>query len=452
MISSRRHIRHIVSPSVFVVLDGASSGGILYDICEDGVALDIVGPDLRDQQVIVEFDLPGSGHHLNAMGRIIWKNDSSKRLGLQFMDLPATSRRLINQWLSVKTVPGQFFTDSSMQSFRDSNGQNAQSVNDIGDLRQGDQREPIATTAMADSTFMLEADSHGAKDLRSSLPQPVRIVDPKPRDGIAALQDFLNRHSVHVWIVAAACVFLAVTVLGIGIFLYASRQGTQVTLGDLKAIVTGLFVESDTTLNPARARQQSADVRRSRSEPRSVGNKPATSQDKRKHEKLSTGSGIPDKRTQFEVLDSQNSRRLLPRGAVGNEIKIERPDAIATEAESGRASPAAVVSTQADSENRGLSKRGYVSRLSAGEVPTQQVMPDYPAAALQKNVQGEVVVKVTIAKDGSVRASRIVSPPSLLDSTVLDAVRKWRYARHFNNGEPVEGETQIILVFAMKQQ
>jgi outer membrane biosynthesis protein TonB len=51
-----------------------------------------------------------------------------------------------------------------------------------------------------------------------------------------------------------------------------------------------------------------------------------------------------------------------------------------------------------------------------------------------------------------VRASRIVSPPSLLDSTVQDAVRKWRYAPHFNNGEPVEGETQIILVFAMKQQ
>jgi TonB family protein len=453
MISSRRHIRHIVSPSVFVVLDGASSGGILYDICEDGVALDIVGPDLRDQQVIVEFDLPGSGHHLNAMGRIIWKNDSSKRLGLQFMDLPATSRRLINQWLSVKTVPGQFFTDSSMQSFRDSNGQNAQSVNDIGDLRQGDAREPIATAAMADSTFMLEADSRGAKDLRSSLPQPVRIVDRKPQDGIAAVQDFLNRHSVHVWIVAAACVFLAVAVLGIGIFMYASRQGTQVTLGDLKAIVTGLFVESGTTLDPAQVRQPNADPRRRpRNEARSVGNKPAINRDERKQEKLSAGSGIPDKRPQFEVLDSQNNRRLLPRGAVGNEIKIERPDAIATQEESGRASPTAVVSTQADSENRGLSKRGHVSRLSAGEVPTQQIMPDYPAAALQKNVQGEVVVKVTIAKDGSVRASRIVSPPSLLDSTVQDAVRKWRYAPHFNNGEPVEGETQIILVFAMKQQ
>jgi TonB family protein len=299
---------------------------------------------------------------------------------------------------------------------------------------------------------VLEADSRGAKDLGSSIPQSVRIVDRKPRDATALLQDFLNRHSLHVWIFAATSVFLAITVLGIGILVYTSRQqGTQLTLGDLKAIVTGLFVKSGTTLVPAPVRQPSADVRRrSRSEARSVGNKPVTNRDERKHEKLSAASGTPDTRPQFEVLDSQNSRRLLPRGAVGSQIQFERPSAIATHDESGPASPATAVSVQPAPENPGLSKRGYVSRLSAGEVPTQQVMPDYPAAALQQNVQGEVVVNVTIAKDGSLRTLKIVSPSSLLDSTVLNAVRKWRYAPHFHNGEPVEVETQIILVFRYK--
>ena len=455
MLPNRRYIRQIVSSPVFVALEGSSTGGILYDICEDGLALDIVGPDLSAQQVIVDFDLPESGQHLNAIGRIIWKNASAKRLGLQFMDLPTTSRRLIHQWLSVKTVPGQFFTDSSMpESFCRSDNRNTLSLNAIGDLRPWDTPEPIATAAPVDSTFVLEADSQGEKDLRSSIPQSVRIVDRKPRGATALLQDFLNRHSLYVWIVAAAAVFLAITVLSIGILVYTSRQqGAQVALGGLKAMVTGLFVNSDPSPVPAPARQPSADVRRpSRSEARSVGNKPVTNRDERKHEKLSAGSGTPDTRPQFEVLDSQNSRRLLPRGAAGSQIQFERPHAMATHDESGPASPAAGASVQPAPENPGLSKRGYVSRLSVGEVPMQQVMPDYPAAALQQNVQGEVVVNVTIAKDGSLRTFQIVSPPSLLDSTVLNAVRKWRYTPHFNNGEPVEVETQIILVFAIKQQ
>jgi periplasmic protein TonB len=68
-------------------------------------------------------------------------------------------------------------------------------------------------------------------------------------------------------------------------------------------------------------------------------------------------------------------------------------------------------------------------------------MPEDPTLALQKNVQGRVVLKAVISKDETLQNVRLVSPPSLLNSSVLDAVRKWRYQPHHKNGESVEVET-----------
>jgi protein TonB len=76
-------------------------------------------------------------------------------------------------------------------------------------------------------------------------------------------------------------------------------------------------------------------------------------------------------------------------------------------------------------------------------------MPGYPELALQKNVQGRVILNALISKNGTLKNVRLVSPPSVLNSTVLEAVRKWRYQPHYENGEPVEVETQIIVDFSI---
>jgi protein TonB len=76
-------------------------------------------------------------------------------------------------------------------------------------------------------------------------------------------------------------------------------------------------------------------------------------------------------------------------------------------------------------------------------------MPGYPELALQKNVQGRVILNALISKNGTLKNVRLVSPPSVLNSTVLQAVKKWRYQPHYENGEPVEVETQIIVDFSI---
>ena len=75
------------------------------------------------------------------------------------------------------------------------------------------------------------------------------------------------------------------------------------------------------------------------------------------------------------------------------------------------------------------------------------MLPDYPAMALQKNIQGRVVVKAVITRNGTLRNLRLVGPSSVLNAPVLEAGKKWRYQPRIENGVPVEVETQIVIDF-----
>jgi TonB family protein len=90
---------------------------------------------------------------------------------------------------------------------------------------------------------------------------------------------------------------------------------------------------------------------------------------------------------------------------------------------------------------------GHVSLLPATDLPEKIILPAYPAEALQKNLQGRVVLKALISEDGTLRNIELVGAPSLLSSAVLEAVRKWRYRPHMQNGVPVQAETQITIDF-----
>jgi TonB family protein len=56
---------------------------------------------------------------------------------------------------------------------------------------------------------------------------------------------------------------------------------------------------------------------------------------------------------------------------------------------------------------------------------------------------------MTIAKDGSVRDLKVVDGDSVLAKSALKAVKQWRYKPALKNGEPVEVQSQIAVVFAL---
>lgn len=63
------------------------------------------------------------------------------------------------------------------------------------------------------------------------------------------------------------------------------------------------------------------------------------------------------------------------------------------------------------------------------ERPLSQARPVYPDMALRNDVQGRVVMSITIMPDGSVRDVRIVnaSPRGYFEGSALKAVQTWRY-------------------------
>jgi len=75
--------------------------------------------------------------------------------------------------------------------------------------------------------------------------------------------------------------------------------------------------------------------------------------------------------------------------------------------------------------------------------------PLYPPIAKAAHVQGTVVLHAIIAKDGTVQQLQLMSGPPLLVSAAMDAVRQWRYQPTLLNGEPVEVDTTIQVVFTL---
>jgi periplasmic protein TonB len=79
----------------------------------------------------------------------------------------------------------------------------------------------------------------------------------------------------------------------------------------------------------------------------------------------------------------------------------------------------------------------------------RQVQPVYPQIAKTAHVQGTVILHAIIAKDGTIQELQYISGPPLLMRAAMDAVRQWRYAPTLLNGDPVEVDTTISVIFTL---
>jgi protein TonB len=78
-----------------------------------------------------------------------------------------------------------------------------------------------------------------------------------------------------------------------------------------------------------------------------------------------------------------------------------------------------------------------------------KVTPQYPPIAKTAHVSGTIVLHAVISKDGSIQELQYVSGPPLLMKAAMDAVKEWRYKPTTLNGEPVEVDTTIDVVFTL---
>jgi len=79
-----------------------------------------------------------------------------------------------------------------------------------------------------------------------------------------------------------------------------------------------------------------------------------------------------------------------------------------------------------------------------------RVSPVYPQSAKDQHIQGTVLLHAVIALDGTIQTLEYVSGPAELMDSAMNAIKQWRYKPTLLNGQPVEVDTTIAVVYTLK--
>jgi periplasmic protein TonB len=75
--------------------------------------------------------------------------------------------------------------------------------------------------------------------------------------------------------------------------------------------------------------------------------------------------------------------------------------------------------------------------------------PTYPPLARAARIQGDVVLSAIIDTNGQIQNLQLVSGHPMLVPAAIAAVKQWRYKPYLLNGQPVEVETTITVIFIL---
>jgi protein TonB len=79
----------------------------------------------------------------------------------------------------------------------------------------------------------------------------------------------------------------------------------------------------------------------------------------------------------------------------------------------------------------------------------RKTVPVYPAICREARIQGTVTLQATISKGGTIENLRVVSGPPMLQQAAMDAVKTWVYRPYLLDGQPVEVETTVNVIFSL---
>jgi len=157
------------------------------------------------------------------------------------------------------------------------------------------------------------------------------------------------------------------------------------------------------------------------------------------------------------VFDSSTlERRLMKLTEVKREIgRVRRGVALAVCVVLGVAAATSALALRigVDQKSGEVNKKAVNSVSVDAKVMSKQLLtkvtPVYPPEAKAAKIQGKVVLRAVIGKDGHVENLQVVSGPKELQQSALDAVRQWVYKPYLLNGNPVEVMTDINVIYTL---
>jgi TonB family protein len=78
-----------------------------------------------------------------------------------------------------------------------------------------------------------------------------------------------------------------------------------------------------------------------------------------------------------------------------------------------------------------------------------KVQPEYPQEAKEAKIQGSVIIGAVISKEGIAEKLKVVSGPKELQRSAIDAVSHWKWEPYLLNGEPIEVETSVTVLYSL---
>jgi len=98
-----------------------------------------------------------------------------------------------------------------------------------------------------------------------------------------------------------------------------------------------------------------------------------------------------------------------------------------------------------------LPRRIRVSSGVSQGLLEKKIAPEYPPDARDARIQGAVVLRAVIDKEGNVSTLELVSGHPALAPAAIEAVRQWKYRPYLLNGQAIEVDTTIQVNFALAE-
>ena len=385
-IHARLNVRFDPQSVVYAEL-GDGKFGIVTNISEGGLAMQTVNPIVRDEIPNLRFRLSPTGNLIRPTARVAWTTVSKKGAGVQFVSISTAESIELRNWIRSRVQP-----DSRKQ--------------DGGAVVRKDGTKIEVAAAKPDSDESLT-------DRFDSLQQVLA----------ERTTNHMVRRKLLSWTIAVILASVLVASLLVVKYWVSGTTFAQFrTVSNWSSTVIRSMVERTTDWTRSAIAQG-----RNRQLVTSGATRNLTSGSSEHRSKpMPTDSPSSETTLPSEPLDVKPNSVLNPSGGCRDLSGQEFP-----------------LGGHGQSDE---TKMQETTDPTDGE-PILTIGPTYPIADAQSCLDGTVRLHATIDSNGVVRSLNPVSGPPTLFNAAIAAARYWRFEPTMREGQPVEAERDIQVVF-----
>jgi PilZ domain/Gram-negative bacterial TonB protein C-terminal len=439
----------VVPEALTYVSFGGSNGGMVLDVSEGGLA--VAAAFAIPAASLLEIAIPADVTHgaIEATGRVAWIAESKRRVGVQLVDVSPSTREYLRRWVAATQGVPPTMEPDTLGDWPPARAGWAMPADSEGAPLTA---APVPSAAKAiseelicDAEALPKEPAHPAPPAAVSTPAPAnasRLNElPSARKSESRLTSEIAKTGQLRLAAALAMVVLVCFALGIVIgrsvlARWNYRHSATATVPPAPQST----VAARTTI-PLQASTLVA--------PRANTRLPNTSENANSH-------GISNSLT-ISTVNGGAAEDAAEGALPGGEILVtpnegDAPLRIDLGEEVIAHSPSLEIRSRRFAFVPAVTPRGHhkprKERLEVG-ILTSRVTPQPPPASEAAGQTGEqsVAVRATIDGDGHVLNVDPLSGPNTLISSVMAAVREWRYDPSSLDGKPIETQVDLMIKF-----